>query len=68
KCHIIKKGIIVNQVTIGKGSLIPNLNHCLHERKNYASKWVQCLGKDLLKQRRVCMNMTKCLSGMIRPA
>ncbi|MBA0577269.1 hypothetical protein Golob_024688, partial [Gossypium lobatum] len=53
------EGIIANQVTISKGSLIPNLNHCLHGRKNSASKWVQCLGKDLLKQRRICMNMTK---------
>ncbi|MBA0708249.1 hypothetical protein Golax_020221 [Gossypium laxum] len=34
--------------------------------KNSASKWVQRHGKDLLKQRRTCMNMTKYTSEMIR--
>ncbi|MFQ6625077.1 hypothetical protein Gotur_004224 [Gossypium turneri] len=32
---MVKEGIIVNQVTIGKGLLIPNLNRCLHGRKKF---------------------------------
>ncbi|MBA0644712.1 hypothetical protein Goklo_028838 [Gossypium klotzschianum] len=32
---MVKEGIIVNQVTIVKGLLIPNLNRCLHGRKKF---------------------------------
>ncbi|MBA0552941.1 hypothetical protein Golob_023713 [Gossypium lobatum] len=32
---MVKEGIIVNQVTIDKGLLIPNLNRWLHRREKF---------------------------------